>query len=144
MSYDQIYAIASDGMRVEKMRVDIVANNIANQHTLKNSDGTRFQPMQVEATAMPFDDVLNHIDTNSNNGALSSIELTPQHLPPNKVYQPGHPAADKQGYVTYPGISTVDEMTTLLRASRAYEANIKIINTAHSLYLQALSIGDER
>ena len=140
MSYDQIYSIASAGMRVEKLRVDVVANNIANQHTLKNSDGTPFQPMQVEATAQPFDDILNNIEA----GGIDSIDLIPQNIPPNKVYQPGHPAADKHGYVTYPGLSTIDEMTTLLRATRAYEANIKIINTAHSLYLQALSIGDER
>ncbi len=140
MSYDQIYSIASDGMRVEKMRVDVVANNIANQHTLKNSDGTRFQPMQVVASAQPFDEILN----NMKGGGLEAIELVPENLPPNKVYQPEHPAADKHGYVTYPGISTIDEMTTLMRATRAYEANIKVINTAHSIYLQALSIGEER
>ena len=140
MSYDQIYAIASAGMRVEKMRVDVVANNIANQHTLKNSDGTPFQPMQVEATAQPFDQVLDNME----GGGLESVERVPQNLPPNKVYQPGHPGADKHGYVTYPGVSTIDEMTTLLRASRGYEANIKVINTAHSIYLQALSIGEER
>ncbi len=140
MSYDQIYAIASQGMTVEKMRVDVVANNIANQHTLMSSDGTGFQPMQVIATAKPFTEYLNNIE----DGGLESVAVVPENLPPNKVYQPGHPSADKQGYVTYPGISTVDEMTTLMRASRAYEANIKIINTAHSLYLQALTIGEER
>ncbi len=140
MSYDQIYSIASQGMTVEKMRVDVVANNIANQHTLQSSDGTSFQPLQVVATAKPFTEYLD----NSNEGGLESITLVPQNVPPNKVYQPGHPSADKQGYVTYPGVSTVDEMTTMLRASRAYEANIKVINTAHSLYLQALSIGEER
>ena len=140
MSYDQIYSIASQGMTLEKMRIDVVANNMANQHTLQKSDGTGFQPMQVIATAKPFTEYLSSIDENN----LDSISLVPQNLPPNKVYQPGHPAADKQGYLTYPGINTVDEMTTLLRASRAYEANIKIINTAHSLYLQALTIGEER
>lgn len=136
MSYDGIYAIAAEGMRVEKMRIDVVANNIANQHTLTNADGTRFQPMQVIATAAPFNEVLE--------GTLNEVTVVPENLPPNKVYQPGHPSADKQGYVTYPGISTIDEMTTLLRASRGYEANIKIINTAHSIYLQALTIGEER
>lgn len=140
MSYDQIYSIASQGMSVEKLRVDVVANNIANQHTLKNSDGTGFQPMQVIATAKPFSQYLNNIESSG----LESVSLIPENLPPNKVYQPGHPAADDKGYVTYPGISTVDEMTTLLRASRAYEANVKVINTAHSLYLQSLTIGEER
>lgn len=140
MSYDQIYAIASQGMSIEKLRIDTVANNIANQHTLQGADGSGYQPMQVVATAKPFDDYLNNIE----DGAIDSITLVPENLPPNKEYRPGHPNADKQGYVTYPGISTVDEMTTMLRASRAYEANVKIINTAHSMYLQALSIGEER
>lgn len=140
MSYDQIYAIAEQGMTVEKMRVDVVANNLANQHTLQTADGTPFIPMQVHATAKPFVQYLNQME----GGGLDEINLVPQQLAPNKVYQPGHPQADKQGYVTYPGISTVDEMTTLLRSSRAYEANIKVINTAHSLYLQALTIGEDR
>ncbi|KGP63295.1 hypothetical protein EP47_09185 [Legionella norrlandica] len=140
MSYDQIYAIATQGMNAEKLRVDIVANNIANQHSIQNSDGSLFQVSRVITTAKPFSE---YLEDNRQYG-IDSVEIVSENLPPNKVYQPGHPAADKQGYVNYPGINTVDEMTTLLRASRAYEANIKIMNTAHSLYLQALSIGEER
>ena len=71
------------------------------------------------------------------------VDIVPQTRPPNKEYQPEHPLADKKGYISYPGISTVTEMTTLLRASRAYEANIKIINTVHNLFLQSLTIGDQ-
>ncbi len=140
MSYDQIYSIAMQGMNAEKLRVDVVANNIANQHSVQTVNGDVFQAGTVITTAKPFSEL---IDTPSEMG-IESTEVVAQGLPPNKVYQPGHPSADKQGYVTYPGISTVDEMTTLIRASRAYEANIKVINTAHSLYLQALSIGEER
>lgn len=140
MSYDDIYAIASQGMSVEKMRVDVVANNIANQHTLIPKDGGGFQAMQVVAHAKPFENYLDHIE----NAGIDSVEVVPQNLPPNKVYQPEHPEADQDGFVTYPGISTVDEMTTLLRAERGYEANVKIINIAHSIYLQALTIGEER
>jgi len=140
MNYAQIYAIASQGMHAEKLRIDVVANNIANQHSLKNTDGSLFQASQVVTFANSFSEL---IEKNQPMG-IDSIEVVPQNRAPNKVYQPGHPAADKQGYVSYPGISTIDEMTTLLRASRAYEANIKIINTAHNLYLQALSIGEEK
>ncbi len=140
MSYDQLYAIAMSGMNVEQLRVNVVANNIANQHTIANPDGSVFQASQVVTTATPFGELLEH----QKNSAIDSVDIIPQQLPPNKIYQPGHPKADKQGYVSYPGISTIDEMTTLLRASRAYEANIKIMNTAHSIYLQALSIGEER
>lgn len=140
MNYDQIYAIATQGMNAEKLRVDVVANNIANQHSLQSTDGNLFQAQQVVTKAKPFAAFLE----GNEEAGIDSIELVSENLPPNKVYQPAHPSADKQGYVTYPGINTIDEMTTLLRASRAYEANVKIINTAHSLYLQALSIGEER
>lgn len=140
MNYDQIYAIANQGMNAEKLRVDVVANNIANQHSLQSTDGSLFQAQQVVTKAVPFSYFLE----GNQEAGIDSIELVSENLPPNKVYQPAHPSADKQGYVTYPGINTIDEMTTLLRASRAYEANVKIINTAHSLYLQALSIGEDR
>jgi len=140
MNYDQIYNIATAAMNLEKLRIDLVANNIANQHSLQNTYGSQFQPMQVVAREKPFADYLNEQDQTT----YASVQILPENLPPNKIYQPGHPAADQQGYVTYPGLSMVDEMTTLLQASRAYEANVKVINTAHSLYLQALNIGDER
>jgi flagellar basal-body rod protein FlgC len=139
MNYDNIYSIATQGMNAEKLRVDVVANNIANQHSLQKADGSLFQASEVITTAKPFAAFLENQEA-----GIDAVEIVYENLPPNKVYQPAHPAADKQGYVTYPGISTIDEMTTLLRASRAYEANVKIINTAHSLYLQALSIGEER
>jgi flagellar basal-body rod protein FlgC len=140
MNYTQIYTIASQGMYAEKLRVDMVANNIANQHSIQSADGSLFQAKQVVTTAKPFSDFVQ----SEHELGMDSIELVNEDLPPNKVYQPGHAGADKQGYITYPGISTLDEMTTLMRASRAYEANVKIINAAHSLYLQALSIGEER
>ncbi|CDZ77063.1 Putative proximal rod protein [Legionella massiliensis] len=140
MSYDQIYTIAREALSLEKLRIDLVANNIANQHSLQNADGSQFQPMQVVATAKPFSTYLSEPEQS----AFASVQILPENVAPNKTYQPGHPAADQQGYVSYPGLSMVDEMTTLLRASRAYEANVKVINTAHNLYLQALSIGDER
>lgn len=140
MNYDAIYKIASRGLEIEKLRVDVVANNMANQHTLNNSDGTRFQPMHVLATAPAFDSFLEATDDDF----LTQVTLVPSQQPPNKVYQPTHQDADAQGYVSYPGISTVDEMTTLLQATRSYEANLTILTTAHSLYRQALTIGEER
>jgi len=139
MSYTRLYDMALQGMQIEKTRVDLVANNIANQHTIKTSTGKMYQPTMLQTTAKPFTDWLV-----TQGGGVESMEIVAQSLPPNKVWQPGHPEADQQGYVTMPGISTVDEMITLLNASRAYEANIKVFNTAHTLFTQALTIGEER
>lgn len=140
MNYDQIYAIAAQGMNLEKLRVDVVATNIANQYSLQAAGNSPYQTMEVIATAKPFADYLFSSTTSD----IADVQLVPQQIPPNKVYHPGHPAADETGYINYPGLSTVNEMTNLLRASRGYEANIKIINTAHNLYLQALRIGEDR
>lgn len=143
MNYNQIYTIASGAMTIEKLRIDVTANNIANQHTVLNIDGSGYQPAQVVARTHPgstsFDQYLQQVED-----PIHTIDVMPQELPPNQVYKPGHPQADSRGYVSYPGINMVDEMTTLLQASRSYEANIKIINTAHTLYLNTLTIGDER
>lgn len=138
MSYQQLYAIAAQGMNAEKLRVDVVANNIANQHSLQAANGKAFQASVVQTTALSFDEFIE------GKAGFASVEILPQSIAPNKVYQPNHPLADKQGYLNYPGVNTLDEMTTLLRASRAYEANIKLVNSARSLYLQALSIGEGR
>lgn len=132
MSYNQLCTIALDAMNIEKLKIDVVANNIAHQHTLINPKTQAFQAQSVLTYGKPFSEWLT----------APRVEMKPQQLPPTAVYQPGHPSADEKGYIYHPGMSTVDEMTTLMRASRAYEANIKIINTAHSLYLQALNIGE--
>lgn len=140
MSYNQIFNIASAAMSLEKLRFDVAANNVANQHSLHQADGSAFQAETVQVQALPFSDLLENSETPS----VAKVELVPQNLPPNKVYQPAHPEADAQGFVSYPGLSMVDEMTTMMRSTRAYEANIKIINMARGMYLQALSIGEER
>jgi flagellar basal-body rod protein FlgC len=140
MTYNQIYDIATQGLTAEQLRITVVANNIANQHSIQSNHRTSFHASTVVTTAKPFSTLMN---TNNNLG-IDTMDVVSEELPPNKVYQPGHPKADPQGYVTYPSVSTVDEMTTLIKASRAYEANIRIMNAAHSLYLQALSIGEER
>ena len=137
MPYNQLYTIASQGLSLENLRIKVIAHNIANQHALQKTNGALFKPMQVLSTAKPFEQYVDE-------GGIDSITLLPQQLPPSKAYEPTHPAADKEGYVTYPGVNTVDEMTTLLRASNAYEANIKLMNAAHRLYLKALSIGEDK
>ena len=142
MSYDQIFALSAQGMDVEKLRVDVVANNIANQHAVLGANGKHFQPMRVLSQAIAFENYLQ--DPNAPQGGIQNIELVEEQVSPNKEYHPGHPAADPKGFVTYPGVNTIDEMTTMLRASRAYEANVKLLGVAKTMALQALSIGEER
>ena len=129
MNYSNIMALSALAMDIEKLRVDTVATNIANQHSIQGPCGELYRPKQV--ISQRFEDQLVY-------------EVVDQQVAPKKEYQPGHPAADKQGFVSYPGVNKVDEITTMLRASRAYEANIKMLNIARTMVLQALSIGEEK
>lgn len=140
MSLDPLFAISSQAMALEKFRIDTVANNIANQNATTSVNGQLFRPMRVISHAAVFENLL--IDAKAASGGIESVELVEQQVLPRKEYQPGHPAADDKGYVSFPGVNTVDEMTTLVKASRAYEANIKMLNTAKTIALQAISIGD--
>lgn len=142
MSLTPLFNISAQAMAVEQLRVDTVANNLANQNTLKTNKGTVYHPLSVLSQALPFENYLD--DPLAAKGGIGQVELIPQRVPPRREYHPGHPAADSAGYLTYPGVNNVDEMTTLIRASRAYEANVKMLNVAHTLALQALSLGEQK
>lgn len=129
MGYLNILALSAMAMDIEKLRVDTVATNIANQHSIQGANGELYRPKQV--VSQRFEDQLIY-------------EVVDEQVTPKKEYQPGHPAADSKGFVTYPGVNKVDEMTTMIKASRAYEANIKMLNIARTMALQALSIGEDK
>ncbi|QDQ39634.1 hypothetical protein E3226_004080 [Legionella geestiana] len=130
-----LYNIATAGMGLEMLRVQVVADNLARAGTLMRAGSPPLQ--QVVASMPDFDAWLKH-----DGPSLPQIDLVAQNNVPNRVYEPSHPAADSKGFVSYPGISRVDEMTTMLRASRGYEANLRMFNIAHSLYGQTLRIGE--
>ena len=142
MQVENIFSISQQGMALEKKRVDVVANNIANQHSIQSKNGVGFTPQRVISHARAFE---NHMSSSqAEQGGITDISVVPEDVTASAVYQPGHPNANDKGYVYYPGVNTIDEIATLIRASRAYEANIKMLNAAHSMALQALSIGDEK
>jgi flagellar basal-body rod protein FlgC len=74
-------------------------------------------------------------------GLVPEAALVPSPLPPRRVHEPGHPLADAQGFVSYPGVDTAAEMMTLLSATRAYEANVSAMNVARTLAMKSLDIG---
>ena len=139
MSYSDIFAIAGQGMAYEQLRLDTVANNLANQHSI-DSTGAPYQTLQVVATAkeMSFSEHLNGV-----NGGMESMQVIAEQNPAKMRYEPSNPYANAQGFVAYPNINKVDQMMTMMAAKRAYEADIKVINTAKSMALKALEIGDK-
>lgn len=144
MDYASTFAISASGMSVERLRLDVVAANLANVHSTRAADGTYYAPLQVVSAAKPgatFRAELARADPAQLLGGAEVVEVRRQAVPPRLVHEPGHPDADANGFVAYPGINQVAEMVNLIAAVRAYEANLVALNAAKTLALRTLELG---
>ena len=132
---------SSSALNAERVRLEVIAQNIANANTTRGPDGKAYQRQQVV-----FQSVLNdRLNTPAGSGTDSyNVEVAAiqkDGRAPRLVYNPGHPDADAQGMVAVPDINIHEEMADLLTASRAFEANLAVVKNARSMAMQALSIG---
>lgn len=157
--------ISRSGLSAQRRRMDAISENLANLHTTRGKDGGPFRPRVVvleegqenaswtdvgETDAEPRSDRLwtthpSHIPGESGSGEsarLHGVEAKTlvQNRRPRMEYDPEHPDADENGYVAYPDINVVEEMTNLIAASRAYEANLSAMTAAKEMAAKALEI----
>ncbi len=143
MSMQHIFAgsqISASGLSAERTRMEVAANNIANANTTRGTDGEPYRRQRVSFMAM-----MNQLQPGRpgtlpqlNGVRVAGIEPDMSDLP--VVYDPGHPQADEQGYVRLSNVKIPHEMVDLMTASRAYEANLKSLQTFRELAEQALSL----
>ena len=131
------------------MRLDLISNNIANAQTTKTEAGTVYQRQDAVFTANASKAGLpqsisarlaSRVPINQDSGGVSSVIYTDQNAG-SEVYDPTHPDADENGYVTYPNVDMVVEMTNMLSATRSYEANLAVVDSSEQMALKALDIG---
>ena len=124
----------SSALNAERIRMDVVSQNISNAQVTKGPDGLPYQRQQVV-----FQTVL---DSQLQGGATVQIPtISTDNRPPVLVYRPGHPDADQRGMVAMPNINIHEEMVDLIASSRSFEANLAVVKSARSLAMQTLSIG---
>ena len=138
--------INASGMTAQRYRMDIISENIANANTTRTEDGTPYRRKVVtfeeKGSHTPFAHVLNQArDKYSGSGVKVTGVYEDTWTEMNKVYDPSHPDADENGYVTYPNVDTVTEMVNLIDASRSYEANATAFESSKSIAMQGLNIG---
>ncbi len=126
--------ISTSALVAERQRMNTIAGNLANLNTTRDADGkvAPFQRRFVTFTAQS-----DNPDTPSGVNYQISLDTS---TPPRKVYEPGHPDADKEGYVSYPNIDMMTEFVNAVEASRAYEANLISIDIAKQGFNQSLKI----
>lgn len=140
------FDINATGMTAQRFRMDIISQNVANADTTRTADGTPYVRKVVtfseKDTQTPFHHVLNKAtDRYSGKGVKVDGVYEDTKTELNKVYDPAHPDADENGYVSYPNVNIITEMTNLIDASRSYEANATAFNASKTLAMQGLNLG---
>jgi flagellar basal-body rod protein FlgC len=126
--------VSASGLSAQRTRMNVASSNLANAQTTQSADGGPYKRRDV---------VLQSVDVPGTPGVhgVQVSQITKDSAPPRMEYDPGHPQADKNGYVAYPNVNPVEEMVDMITASRAYEAGITTMNTAVSMAERALGIG---
>lgn len=135
--------VSATGMTAQQVRTDIISQNIANVNTTRDAKGKAYKRKTVvfeEKSYPTFDESLSFATGHTGKG-VKVTQIVEDPSEGRMVYDPSHPDADKNGYVTYPNVNTVTEMTNLIDATRAYEANVTVLNSTKGMALKALEIG---
>lgn len=136
--------ISATGMTAQQTRIDIISQNIANVNTTRDADGNIYKRKTVvfhEKDFTSFSDVLGGATANIGKGVKVQKIVEDNETACRKVYDPSNPDSDDDGYVTYPNVNTVTEMTNLIDASRSYEANVTAFNATKTMIQKALELG---
>ncbi len=161
MAYLSSFDISSYGLSAQRFRMDVISSNIANANTTRTSEGGPYQRKDVVFKAIDFNKTLNEkIAGNSNmlgyenplddpflqenaNPAIMSVaadKVVRDESEFRYKYEPSHPDANEEGYVAYPNVNPVIEMSNLVEATRAYQANVSAFQSAKSIAQSAIDI----
>ena len=144
MSVFSAMDISATGMTAQRTRLDLISENIANVNTTRTADGDVYKRKAVvfeEKNYVSFDDALINATGTLGKGVKITKIYEHNETECRMVYDPSNPDADEKGYVTYPNVNTVTEMTNMIDASRSYEANVTAFNASKNMQLKALDIG---
>ena len=132
-------SIGMSGLDVEWQRLQVIAQNLANMNSTRGENGDVYRPMTLVSGANSFGAMIDGSAMAPTGVHVVSIEAQANGL--RRVYEPTHPHADSEGFVTYPNVDHAAEMTLMIKTSRAYEANLVAVSMAQQMYLHALDIG---
>ena len=147
MSIFNAFGINASGMTAQRYRMDIISENVANANTTRTEDGTPYRRKVVTfeqrgESVGNFSSFLSSASNHYNGQGVKVSQVTEDTWTQmNMAYDPSHPDADENGYVTYPNVNIVTEMTNLIDASRSYEANATAFNASKGIAIKGLEMG---
>ena len=144
----QAIQISRTALDVEWRRLELIAQNLANINSARTQDGTLYQAQSL--ITGPKGAFTNHLNSSAESETKTDIDslsgvavygVQSDKAEPRLVHEPGNPQADTNGFVSYPNIDQASQMTLMMKTSRAYEANIVMLNIAKQMYGKALELG---
>ena len=136
--------VSASGMTAQQKRMNTISSNLANVDTVQTAEGGPYKRKDPIFTASEDRENFSEILGSEMDGKIQGVEVTEIHedeQEPRKVFNPSHPMANKDGYVSMPNVNSVEEMANIISASRSYEANVSALNAAKSMAIKALEIG---
>jgi len=147
MSLTNVFNIAGTGMNAQSIRLNTTASNIANAETVSSSIEETYKARKpwfqvLEKQWKDVDGLDRKLDVRSQVGdGVKVAGIVESDAPLKKRFEPHHPAADEEGYVTYPNVNVVEEMTDMMSSSRSYQMNVEMMNTAKRMLQRTLTLG---
>ncbi len=134
---------AASGMTAERLRMDVIANNLANVNTTRSAEGGPYRRQIVVFAPRAENSTFGQVLASSleSGAGVRVVGITRDNSPFKMVYEPNHPDANADGYVAMPNVNVVAEMVDMMTATRAYEANVTAVNAAKGMAMKALEIG---
>ena len=135
--------VSASGLTAERMRMDVVAQNLANANTTRGVDGQPYRRKEVVLAERQADGSFGAALAGAMNGKPAGVEvaaIAEDQTPLKQVYDPSHPDADANGYVEMPNVDSVAEMVDLISAQRAYEANVTAMQAAKQMFAKTLEL----
>lgn len=136
--------VSATGMTAQQLRMDVISENIANVNTTRDENGNTYRRKNVvfkEANTVGFDDIFyNRMGTGYEPKGVKVTQVVEDQSDFRLVYDPTHPDANEDGYVSYPNVDTVTEMTNLIDSSRAYEASATAFNAGKAMAVKGLEL----
>ena len=133
MSMFSIFSVSGSALSAQSQRLNVVASNLANVDAVAGPDGSVYKARQVVFQTVPMG--------NDGSAGVKVNAISEDNTPGRRIHDPSHPLADAEGYVTHSNVSAVDEMVNMISASRSYQNNVEVMNTAKTLLLKTLQMG---
>lgn len=144
MSLINSFAISRSALQAERLRMDVVANNLANMNSTRTEEGGPYRRQTVvfrTEGGLPSFAALLARQSSTVAGGVAVDGVVEDPRPPRRVYEPTNPDADADGYVLYPDIDVASEMADMIAATRSYQANVTALNASKTMAQKALEIG---